>query len=368
MAEEAPDRPTNATNEDVEAPKAKRARTILACLACRQKKRRCDGDRPRCQRCVRTNGECEYSAEFYHMPQAEASTSSTRPVDSESRSLPQDPQPFLPRSSEGAGIVPDVRLEGFEPFKQLEMPKFTPPTSGPRVEDTAGVRSTFMFNPNEWSRPLVPRTSLSRSPGDFSKAYLGNPMESANPDVGSHADQFGYSARQPPTMTEGMPDQSGLDEWTQLFLTQVFHPDMRQSQRPHIPSTGQSPFPNLAMDNSTLQLQHNSEQSPNHIFNPAVDAISPQMSNGSSKRAGKYRIPYFRYVWFRSCRPRQAHFSLWNPDICMFIDEVLDCLLLAELPRCSSVAGRPSLRECEELRVKYQRHLRQHAIHYLSSA
>lgn len=307
--DEGPDRPTSATNEDVEVPKVKRARTILACLACRQKKRRCDGERPRCQRCVRTNGDCEYTAEFYSVPPTEGTSSATRPIESEPRTLGQDPAPLLPGSSEGVGMIPDVRVGGFEPFRQLEMPKFTPPTSGPRVEDTAGVRSTFMFNLNEWSRPLLPRTSLSRSPGDLSKAYLGNP-DAGTSSMASHTDRFGNSARAPYPLTEGFPDQTGLDEWTQSFLTQVFTPDSRQSQTipPQLPPMAQPSFRNLPTDNSVLQPQHNLHQSPDNVYNPNVDAISPQLSSGSSKRGGKYRIPYFRYVRRHSCR-QSAHFS-----------------------------------------------------------
>lgn len=298
--DEAPDRPPNPPNEDTEGPKIKRARTILACLACRQKKRRCDGERPRCQRCVRTNGTCEYSADFYPVPPAESSLSAKRPIDNERTSSDKIAQPYLPEATEASRHDSNSGLDHFEPFKQMENPRFNPPTSGPRMDDPIGP--TFPFNPNEWNRHLVPRASLSHSPGDVNNPYQGNLSGSSNPNVAPFNDRFGFSARQPFPMTEGLPDQRGLDEWTQLFLTQVFTGDGRipsvpPGSQPPMTLPGHSPFSNTHLGNQPLQPLHSSDQSPNQAFNSKVDAISPQLSNGSSKRGGKYRIPYFRYVW-----------------------------------------------------------------------
>ncbi|KAG9948110.1 hypothetical protein KCU85_g5229, partial [Aureobasidium melanogenum] len=41
----------------------KRTQTKAACLGCRQRKSKCDGDRPSCKMCLERNSKCEYSVE-----------------------------------------------------------------------------------------------------------------------------------------------------------------------------------------------------------------------------------------------------------------------------------------------------------------
>ncbi|KAG9628012.1 hypothetical protein KCU61_g6128, partial [Aureobasidium melanogenum] len=41
----------------------KRTQTKAACLGCRQRKSKCDGDRPSCRMCLERGSKCEYSVE-----------------------------------------------------------------------------------------------------------------------------------------------------------------------------------------------------------------------------------------------------------------------------------------------------------------
>lgn len=299
MAEdEAPKRHPQSTAEEAESSKPnKRPRTILACLACRQKKRRCDGQRPRCQRCVRTSSNCEYSAEFYTISSDQPSTIPIRPAEGDNGGFarPADPRIQEPAVLMDRMAAQDIPFQQLEQLKQLGSSSRTAPTLGPRTQED-GEGSTFRFNPNEWKRGIQSRPSLSLSPN-------GGPLPSAagvqRTDSDSYANNFGYPAQQPFPLTEGLPFQTGLDEWTQLFLTQVFMPDGRQVtapqdlQQPMNPS-GQSSYANLQPEHVQLQQQPSAEQSSDQLLKAPQEVISPQMSSGSSKRAAKFRIPYFR--------------------------------------------------------------------------
>jgi hypothetical protein len=260
MSQDETHRQSSKTADDaVESSKpSKRHRTILACLACRQKKRRCDGGRPQCQRCVRTTTSCEYTVEFYAVPQQQSETATvTLPRDKDLTVVPV--QPPASHAEEPSALVGQV--DG---------------VSVPRYDNVAGP--SFPFDrPSAWQHDLERRTDLLPSPNDT-------------------------DATRPPALftADGLPDSNGLDEWTQLFLQQVFHghsettSDARQRMAQQ-QQQQQQPGPSAYHSNSNLhpdqaqlqrQLSSSEQHSPNSypFLNVLRDTISPQRSNGSGKR------------------------------------------------------------------------------------
>lgn len=220
----------------------KRPRTILACLACRQKKRRCDGQRPQCQRCVRTHTTCEYTAELFAFPSGEAAAAVARPSD----------------GGPGVSVPADTSLQ--------------------------------QSNPGQSTSDLPPRTSSFRSP-----TYENGAREAQHnvpgPEISAAAtynDNVGYPPQQAFLLTDGVPDSNGLDEWTQLFLNQVFATHGPQAA----PQAGPSSY-NLIPGQSQVQHQHPSQYPPNSFLHPLREGVSPK-SPASNKRVGRFRIPYFR--------------------------------------------------------------------------
>ncbi|KAJ9093838.1 hypothetical protein QFC21_006209 [Naganishia friedmannii] len=297
--DEAHGHPSKTTADDAETSKpSKRPRTILACLACRQKKRRCDGGRPRCQRCVRTTTSCEYSVEFYAVPPAEAAVA-TQSGDSDHG---------VPASGSAAPV--DISLHQSRQHQQLNNASFDPPPLAPvRCDDTAGP--SFRFDPDEWKSDIQPRKNALPSPNDTGARVLGtNIPDPGRMDSATYNTNFSNTTQQQAFPTsDGLPDSNGLDEWTQLFLKQVFmpaeQPDVSSESR-WIGQPGPSSY-NLHPAQAQQQRQLPSDHSPNPFLSTLRDTVSPQRSNGLSKRVGKFRIPYFRVTCEVSAPPSPTH-------------------------------------------------------------
>lgn len=186
----------------------KRPRTILACLACRQKKRRCDGQRPQCQRCVRTQTTCEYTAELYMLPPVNtaAGPSGTHPRDVEV----------------GASIPANVSLR-FDP--------------GPSTT-ALPPRASSSCSPNLESASRGDRADVREEPGrQVDNQHTGNPHQ-----------------RRPCLAMEGMSDPNDLNQCTQRFLDQIsttHGPPSRTAESQTISSQVQHPTPQISASNHT---------------------------------------------------------------------------------------------------------------------
>ncbi|KAI5454799.1 hypothetical protein NCC49_003682 [Naganishia albida] len=240
------------TAEDAETLRpSKRPRTILACLACRQKKRRCDAQRPQCQRCVRTQTTCHYTAEIYAAPLA---------------GVTAGPIGAQPRDVEAGPSVPvNEALQPLDPLQSsLDIPTRASLSRSPVYED--GTKKA--------------RQHAAASEVAASSTYNGLPE---------------YGPQQAFLSTEGVPDSSGLDEWTQLFLNQIFT-SHAHSGPAYDPQTLGQPGPssyNRQPDRPEAQHCLPPGHPTNSFPQAPRDSNSPRKSSGPGKRVGKFRIPYF---------------------------------------------------------------------------
>jgi hypothetical protein len=138
-------------------------------------------------------------------------------------------------------------------------------------------------------------TSRSPTHDNGTKDMGQHPSAPEIAESAAYIDDVGYPPQQAFLPMDSVPDSNGLDEWTQLFLNQVFaaHGSAGASvNSQEIPHAGPSSH-NLIPSQPHYQHQHTSQHPPNPFLHTLRETVSPK-SPVSNRRVGKFRIPYFR--------------------------------------------------------------------------